>query len=67
MKNLTKVSVFELELGQRVYDIFKDRYGKISSIKETDPEVVEAFVSWDDTPDKEEKATYMPNIALVTE
>jgi hypothetical protein len=61
----TGQSVFDLVPGQRVYDTMTNKYGRISKIEETKPEVIEAFVKWDDN--KEEIMSYLPNYKIVSE
>lgn len=59
--------IFKVKIGQRVYDTFTNRYGRISDIKETAFEWIEPFIKWDDT-DKEECLNIsLPNIKFVTE
>jgi len=59
-------SVFELKPGMRVYDTFKNRYGRISSVRETSYEDINAFVVWDDL-EKEQRLVILPNISVVSE
>ena len=65
-QNLAAKDVFSLKRGQRVYDTFNNTYGRITSIRETTPDWVSAFITWDGS-EQEVEANYVPNVVLVSE
>jgi len=67
MKQITNFSTFDLKLKTQVYDKFTGKYGFITSIRETSPEWVAAFVKWEDKMYEEELCMYLPNIYVLDE
>lgn len=63
--NLTKISsVFELSPGQIVYDESSNRKGKISDVRESRVECIDAYVIWDGE-DEEVVLNLWPHVKLV--
>ena len=66
MKQVTFSTVFDLKLKTQVYDKFTGKYGMITSIKETAPDWIEAFVRWEDS-ECEEPLPMVPNVYILDE
>lgn len=56
---LKDANVFEMSIGDRVYDKISGRSGTITDIKEVAPEWVEAFITLDNS-DTEVPASNLP-------
>ncbi len=50
-----------------MYNTFLNKYGRISNVKETKPENIEAFVKWDDSETEEVLLVGVPHIKFVSE
>ena len=66
-KHLYTIFPGDLKIGQRVYDVFNNKYGRIHSIKETAPEWIEPLILWDDDVEPAFVRTIGCDIRLVTE
>lgn len=57
------IDVFKLEIGTLIYDKDSNRRGKITGVRETSNEVIEAFITLDG--DKEVKSYTLPNCIIL--
>ncbi len=61
---LSKISVFDLKPGAKVYDKASNKEGVISDVKETSFEVVEAFIKLEGQ-EAEVRASTIPHLVYV--